>query len=261
MEGTYTREAKIQFIRCVDRLADARKISWKVVGSFVKETLTGEKNNLNTLEFLFTNAKTTSGVSDIINDLFIMNFVTNWVIVDYIVYMKATIIVDSQEVHFDCNFYDGFYECVLSSEQIILNQSGISLLYGSDYGDDHNMNKGIALLNKIGDIKSKTDRLLGSYINIPDNITYRVKNAKIMKIQSNAFQQGYNVKGKRILYIDSKEHMCPICFERQTNNTVLQCLHKFCVNCLAKHMELIGDCHSKCPLCRSPLMLSLVENL
>lgn len=252
------RKAKMQFIRVIDRLAEIRRVSWKVVGNFVKDVISQDALESSQLEFMIFNKGTVTGTIDMVDDLLIMNFITYQSTNDLKVETKAQISVDGSLVEFDCIFYANYYPCVVASDQIILSSSGLSLMYFGGLQDSHNMNRGIALLQRLSDLKEKRDALIMMYNNIPHDHQIRAKNAMIMRRQSLAEHKGYTITGN-VLLIDDKENMCPICYEKQCDNATLECTHKFCVECLATHMERVGDCYSKCPLCRQPLILKLVE--
>jgi hypothetical protein len=261
MSRNTSQLAVIQFIRVVDRLADIRKVSWKIVGDFVKDiVLHHTKNEPYKLEFVMVNKGAGIGIMDIVNDLYIMKYVTHCTTTAFKIETRVNVFADNLNVEFDCIFHDNYYECVLASDQITLSQSGMSLLYYGDTFDSRNMNKGIALLQRLADIQVKKDAVTMVYINLPNSGPIRARNAKIMRRQNVAEQQGYTLVGT-VLVIDRSDYMCPICYEKKFNNTVLECSHKFCVDCLSSHMEGIGDCHSKCPLCRQSLVLKLVNKL
>lgn len=258
-------QAKTQFIRVVDRLADMRKVSWKVVGDFVRnmispDDMSVEEQESSKLEFMMTNKCTTTGTIDIINDLFVMKYITHWVSNDCTIDAKVQIYLENTKVEINCVFHERYYSCVLASDQIVLTQSGLSLLYYGEHQDSYNMNKGIALVQRLGELREKHDSLVMMYTNSPTDNFVRLTNSKIMRKQYFAIKKGYTVTGN-VLLIDNKEKMCPICYEKQCTNAVLDCLHTFCVECLASHMERMGESHSKCPLCRQPLILKMIDQM
>lgn len=259
MDVTQFTEAKMQFIRVVDRLAETRKISWKVVGDFVKNIiLHTESSESPKLEIMMINKGTSMGTIDIIKDLYIMKFVTHWTNNEFRIETKVEIFVGNTRVDLECIFYENYYACVMASDQIVLTPNGLSVSYFGDICDVRNMNRGIALMQRLSDLQIKRDSLIMIYINSPNDLNMRKRNASIMRRQCAAAQKGYTITGN-ILQIDKKEKTCPICYETQCSNATLECTHQFCVECLASHMERAGDSHSKCPLCRQPLFLKLVD--
>ncbi len=252
--------AKIQFIRIVDRLADIRKVSWKIVGDYVKNIILQQIQNDSKLEFVMFNKGSNVYIVDLINDLFIMKYITQWTTTAFKIETRVSLSVDNVRVEFDCVFHDNYYDCVLASDQFTLSPSGISLLYYGDTFDSHNMNKGIALLQRLADFQAKRDTIAMVYINLPNSGPMRARNAKIMRRQVITEQNGYTIQGT-VLVIDKNDYTCPICYEKKCSNAVLECSHKFCVECLSTHMEGFGDCYSKCPLCRQPLILKLVNKM
>ncbi len=252
-------QAKLQFIRDVDRIAEGRKVSWKVVGTFVKELITKKKGSLEPLEFLLSDIKYSYGVSELVNDLYIMRFITDYKKDGGITTAKVSVLVDLVKTEFDCVFYENYYTCFLASEHIVLTANGLSLLRFNLFNDPLNMNKGIALAEKLADLQAKRELLVMYYFNFPEMEHVRFRNAAIMKRHIRTLSDGYNVYGKDILHIHDPTDSCPICFENKRYHTTLQCSHQFCVDCLSKHIGTVGDSHGKCPLCRKLLMLKLVD--
>ena len=64
--------ARIQFIRILDRIAEARKVTWKILGDYAKQVaLGGNPGSVSRLEFLLTSNKP----YDLVIDLYVMGFV------------------------------------------------------------------------------------------------------------------------------------------------------------------------------------------
>lgn len=251
-------KARIQFIRILDRVAEARKVTWKIVGDYAKQVAIGGYPGLvNRLDFVLTsNKQYANGGVDLIRDLYIMGFVVEWNKEVEYSYTKVWIL----EHGFDCVFYENKPNFVFASDQISLSTAGISLIH-MDAFDILNMNKGISLMERLAGLRSRTETLVMPLHNIPENAKIRNKNASIIKRMNTALRSGYNIKGDSTLVMDKITDMatCPICFENDRFTTTLECNHTFCLECLASHMERIGDCHSKCPMCRRPLMLNLCD--
>jgi len=253
-------KAIVQFIRIVDRIADARKITWKIIGTYVKNLISGD-GETDKLEIVLGNASNSSSrnnsIFPLINDLVVMNFVRNFT-EDGGVY-KATVymLIDMTEVSFECLIHDNWYNVVFASDQLVWTSSGLSITNTYNYVDIFNMNKGIALLQRMTDLKAKNEFLLMEYTNSPEIQNVRARNVMIMQRQKKALEDGYTVFGQNVLAMEINDTRCPICLEKDVYNTVLQCGHCFCVDCLGKHMERVGDSHGKCPLCRRAIMLTL----
>jgi Zinc finger, C3HC4 type (RING finger) len=47
----------------------------------------------------------------------------------------------------------------------------------------------------------------------------------------------------------SRELQCPICMDVMSDVAVTECLHRFCRECIRKHLERIGSLR-ECPSCR-----------
>lgn len=258
-------EGKLQFIRVIDRITDARKLTWKVVGKFVKRMI-GAQTMCETddLEIIIENpyprVHSNSGcLTKVVNDLTVMNFIKGLKIQDGAYWANVEMVIDLVEIKFDCIFYENSYPCVFASDQLTLTSSGISVSNLYHAVDMHNMTKGIGLTQRLTDLNAKKEFLVMQYVNLPENIVDRLNNVLVMRRQKEALNMGFTVYGQTVLFMEQNGSMCPICLEKDRYNTVLACNHCFCVDCLSSHMERVGDSHSKCPLCRRFITLKLHE--
>ena len=245
--------ARIQFIRILDRIAEARKVTWKILGDYAKQVaLGGNPGSVSRLEFLLTSNKP----YDLVIDLYVMGFVKK--LEKELDYWWTE--VEIYGCSFECIFYEHKNNYVFASDQISLSASGISLIQ-MDALDVINMNKGIGLIDRLSGLRSKVETLIMPIYNVPENIHVRGNNASIIRRLNTAVKNGYKIKGDSTLVIEKLSLMtpCPVCFENDRFTTKLQCNHTFCLECLASHMERVGDCHGKCPLCRRTLMLTLCD--
>lgn len=267
----YCTRSQLQLLRVVDRICDGRKLSWRLVGDIVKNMVLGlndttTQKSCNVIDILIVNkgSSETSGLYNLINDLYVMNFINSWERINKntcVVYtVKGSFNLDQQSVEFNCVFWDGHYPCVLASEQIVLNAFGISLINSDMFMDNLNMNKGFELLQRVIELRSRKDTMMMRYINIPDDIDTRVQNAMMMRKQARVMLDGYKVTGYDILEIDSSDtRECPVCMDYKYYNTTLKCGHAFCVECLSSHIEKDELYSKKCPLCRQKVFLTLIN--
>jgi hypothetical protein len=251
-------KARIQFIRILDRVAEARKVTWKIVGDYAKQVaLGGNPGLVSQLEIVLTpNKQYTQGGGELIRDLYIMGFVTQWN--QELEYSNTKVEIFGH--NFECVFYEHKHSYVFASDQISLSTGGISVVQ-MDAFDFLNMNKGISLIERLSGLRSRIETQIIPLHNMPENVTIRGKNALIIRRVNNALRNSYTIKGDSTLAIDKITDMstCPVCFENDRFTTTLECSHTFCLECLASHMERSGDCHGKCPMCRRPLMLKIVN--
>ena len=68
---------------------------------------------------------------------------------------------------------------------------------------------------------------------------------KLKESTKNSDSEGYGEDGS----------ICPICFINKRNIILYPCSHRFCKDCASKIME-----NSKCPICRSFILISLDAN-
>lgn len=248
-------KAKLQFIRTLDRLVEDKDITWMVVGQFVKNMILQETQNTfepQPLEIVFRPTNVFK-FDKIIHDLFIMDFVVE----KQYKPGGCFTIVKIKNYLFECVFYENKYKCFMASDQIVLTSKGLTLINFTCYTDPLNITKGVALAQRLCQLQAKQDTLLMYYFNIPENQFIRAKNAVIMKKHVEALEAGFTVKGSLILRVHDATENCPICLDKKKFHTTLTCTHQFCVNCLAKHMELPDECNSRCPMCRRLLMMNL----
>ena len=69
-------------------------------------------------------------------------------------------------------------------------------------------------------------------------------------------QSGHNKRTCPSLVAEEKAD-CPICYEeiKDTNFCVTKCGHKFCMDCMPKHLQN----NQKCPLCRSDIVDEVIR--
>jgi hypothetical protein len=166
---------------------------------------------------------------------------------------------DNSRVTFPIFIYCGttLYQ-PFSCDSVSLTPAGLIVSKHADV-DYFNNSFGVALLQRMFELKTKCVKPLKSYVNEPSNRNTRLENVSIMYKENTLLKEGFSIDGPR-LHIEQNENdndICAICFE-ESRQTKLQCGHLICLECLSKHMQRRGDSHSKCPLCRSPIMLNVV---
>lgn len=257
-------DGKLQFIRTLEICCRQHNVIWNISGAFIKE-LIGEKRDDgsgNMEIYLFSsNGKN----KNVVKDLQILNIVkdveyhNNNINPKHYSARAEFIYSNEQNFVFPVLFYlDGYNDAVSSNEQLILSAHGLSVLILDSNVDYINQTNGIAMLQRIIDIKLKRVNLLQSYFNIPGNWVVRKKNAELMLAQDKYINDGYSVYGNSVLDVQKKSVIeCPICYESSQNTTTLECEHAFCLKCLASHMNTNELNASTCPMCRARIILKI----
>jgi len=240
-----------------------QKVIWNVVGSFVKNVLGDTEYNDTMDVYLISPINSNSSiVRSVLNDLEILQVIKKIKYNNECTHAKCIIDICLNEecftfkvmFHIDCP-----PSFSTSTDQLILSNHGLSVSSLFTSYDAINQTGGIAMLQRLIEIRKKEITLFGSYYNIPSNFTVRVKNAKLMRTQKYYVQAGYNIKGYNILEMSKVSEECPVCYEQNKISTNLMCGHVFCVSCIASHIEQDNTSSSQCPLCRDPIALSFTN--
>ena len=247
--------ARLQFVRILDVVCTGCHVKWSIIGEFVKQLF--DNNSKRLCEVLDVHIYTDSPT---LNPHIIQQVIKHLDIIGIIVQSskdKATVLV--QNLKFDVMFHSSTSTKV-SSDMFVLSSSGISVQQLDNRIDSVNMNYGIALLDRILEVKQKKVHLMKMYMNMPHPYVRRI-NSDVMKTQLKLLQEGHQVIGDSVLEIDRNDMvLCPICLDKPDFTTTLMCSHVFCVKCLSSHMKQPAQFCSHCPLCREPIALNLVNN-
>jgi hypothetical protein len=257
-------DGKLQFIRSLELCCRQHNVIWNISGDFIKE-LIGDKHgdgSGNMEIYLFSSSGRNK---DIVKDLQILNIVkdvmyhNNHINPKHYSARVEFIYSNEQKFVFPVLFYlDGYNDAVSSNDQLVLSAHGLSVLILDSNVDYINQTNGIAMLQRIIDMKMKRINLLQSYFNIPGNLVVRRKNAELMLAQNEYINDGYSVYGNNVLDVQKRSIIeCPICYECSQNTTTLECGHAFCLKCLASHMNTNELNASTCPMCRSRIVLKI----
>lgn len=247
--------AKLQFIRIVDIFCNSKDILWNIGGSFIRNVLSQGNNNEELEIYLYSKEQSLAKV--ILAELKIINIIkTTNTHTSSKISCGIEILHDDIVYTFDVIF---FIDCskrqTTSFDDIVLTSAGLTINSLNPKHDECNLNAGIAILDRLIDIKSKTFKLSGTYLNMNFNINVRKKNAKLMRTQDAFINEGYTIMGDQNLKIFKSNDECPICYESSLNFTTLKCGHTFCVQCLASHMDKTETHSSSCPMCRALIIL------
>ena len=73
------------------------------------------------------------------------------------------------------------------------------------------------------------------------------------------FEEEYlDIPESKIQSLLNEELSCPICMDVLNNALVTECLHRFCQECIQKHLRQLkgtGNAH-ECPMCREKIKSS-----
>lgn len=255
-------DGKLQFIRTLEICCHQHNVIWNISGDFIKEIL-GKEGGDNDMEiYLFSS---NGRNKDVVKDLQILNIVKDVVYHNDNINAKhysarvEFIYSNEQKLSFSVLFYlDGYNDAVSSNDQLILSAHGLSMLMLDSNMDYINQTTGIAMLQRMIDIKMNRVNLLQSYYNIPGNAVVRKKNAELMLVQNKYINDNYSVFGNNVLDVQKRSILeCPICYECSQNTTTLECGHAFCLKCLASHMNTNESNASTCPMCRTRIVLKI----
>lgn len=255
--------AKLQFLRTLEVCCKQQRVIWNIAGSFVKNIL-GDSDYNDTMDvFLISPINSNNNVTkSVLNDLEILQVIKKIKYNAECTHAKCVIDICLTEklftfkvmFHIDCP-----PSFSTSTDQLILSNNGLSVSSFFSSYDAINQTGGIAMLQRLIEIRKKEITLFGNYYNIPSNLTIRIKNAHLMKSQKYYMQSGYTIKGQNILAMSKVSDECPVCYEPNKISTNLLCGHTFCVSCIASHIEQDNTSSSHCPLCRDPIRLSFTN--
>lgn len=233
---------------------------WKVAGSFIR-SLINEPALENTcdieLKIYLTSTNSMSSLTNFIQDMELMGSIQSKTQVDLF-----TTVCDIRVVLEEgpCNFLAVFTinqepEICFSTDSVYLTKEGlVSIKLG--FHDYYNRNKGLVLLDRLIDIKSKQTQRIKTYANECGNPLARNCNASMMFAESKYVEEGYEILGSTLFKEQDGTHECPICMDDMGKAfTTLNCGHSFCLNCLAGHMCQAETRSGQCPMCRGGIVL------
>jgi hypothetical protein len=258
MTSSTLARAQLQFVRILDTFCSKEDVLWNISGKFVKEILTSHNEYANLEVNLYS--KEPGSANKIIRDLQVIKVikrVRGKLEPNLSHYSCAVEILEGITIHsFDVIVYIDYSRTLTSSfDNIVLSPSGLILNSLDPKHDQYNVTTGIALLERLVDLRLKEVRLSGSYLNVNMNINVRKRNARLMRTHESFLNEGFTILGDDILKISKMEEECPICYDKDLNCTQLKCGHTFCVQCLATHMSKNETHSSTCPLCRGLIVL------
>lgn len=254
---------QLQFIRAFDLHCLANDVAWTIRGDFVRYFIGDNSVTNDNIEIYVNALGSDCSMSKLIKDLQVSGLISKILsCVDNVYVCEVLTIYTNQIVKSMITLsVNKYVDATTSLDQMLLCREGLFVSMVAPGGDELNLHNGISVLERLIDIKTKTVKLTKTYLNLPENSFVRAGNASLMKRQDELISSGFNVQGKRIVVTSQGTFECPICMEQKTHFTTLKCKHSFCLKCLASHLELDTGNNSKCPLCRSKIILKLATSL
>lgn len=276
-------EARMHFMRIFDTFCTQNSLRWTLYGDFLRRLLSGMSTKDTTMTFAMkgvnfrgiplSTEQVILKMNEVIKLLEMIGMVRGKTHISdaTMIFDVEVLNSDNNRVRFPIFIYCGttLYQ-PFSCDSVSLTPAGLIVSKHADV-DYFNNSFGVALLQRMFELKTKCVKPLKSYVNEPQNRNSRLENVSIMYKENTLLKEGFTIDGPH-LHIEQNENdneneninssasnndVCAICFE-ESRQTKLQCGHLICLDCLGKHMQRRGDSHSKCPLCRSPIMLNVV---
>ena len=178
------------------------------------------------------------------------NLIKNYVIQDGIIiqYYKLDLIVDGNVViNLIIHNTKELLRLNSTSENICLTEDGIENFYNFGNNNFYSTKAGLDLLMNIYLLK-----------NGKTNIIYNKEDKKlngskiIEKISTQLYYENQNIQVmNKFPYLIED---CPVCLEPK-KCFILECSHKFCLECINNHMDNRNYENKSCPLCRKEMIL------
>lgn len=237
----------------MDIVCRRHKISWYVVGDFVRNVLSGTHNPNGTLHVAFMPFQLTSLLRDF-ETLGLIHDTDYTKLTETMCVTRSTMALSLQSEMHMCTFevqLTGLHSIskVVASDAIALTSSGLVLLEQDALLDYLNGVRGIGLLDRLIDLSVRQVGLTKPLINFVD---YNMENAGVLRTLDKVISEDIHVKGVKCTSTTTE---CPVCMDTKTLIT-LRCKHSFCGKCMAKHIELSdlnGGEGPRCPLCRGTM--------
>ena len=269
MNATQEFEGRMHFMRIFDTFCTQNGITWTLYGDFLRHFLSGMPTKDTTMTFSMkgTNYLCREQLIERLNNVIKLMEMIGMVVQKTQISDATTIFdvkvlnSDQSSLNFPIFIYCGSttYQ-PFSCDSIGLTPGGLIVTKHPDV-DYFNNSFGVALLQRLFELRTKCVKPLKSYANEPENRNSRLENVSIMYKENTLLKEGFSINGPH-LHIEKnvdENDACAICFE-ESYQTKLQCGHLICLDCLSKHMQMRGSNHTKCPLCRSPIMLTIVNS-
>lgn len=265
-------EARMHFIRVFDTFCSGKGLVWTLYGDFLRHFFSGIPTGDSVMTFNIKAANfrgiplsadhIAEKMNSVVKTMEMIGMVKKkTVIVDTTLVCDIEIMnVDQSISQFPVFIYCGS-SCpnMFSCDSIGLTSTGLIVTKHPEF-DYFNNSTGVALLQRLFELKTKTITPLISYVNEPEDRNIRLQNVSIISRENVLIKEGFSFAGPHLCIEESlnDNDVCPICLEDECKQTKLQCGHAFCLTCVTRHMQRRGSNHSKCPFCRSPIMLTVV---
>lgn len=270
-------EAKMRFMRLVSILCQRREEHWFLMGPFLRNMLAGMSTKGAAMHlhvcrgryFVYNTAYLAEAAGSFVDDLekLGVNVIergawtsNDWTVAKAVHKIAMPVVVDNSwtgtkeatltpsEVHisFEHRALPSSFEAGFSCDDLALTQTGITLLNRHKELDAANCSMGIALMQRLGELRRRELRPLAKFDKVGVNA------AKLLMREDGLRQDGFAIVGDGP-HVTMSQEPCPICLEQNRRHVTLACRHSFCMRCIASHMQIPEPRHVQCPLCRQEI--------
>lgn len=249
-------------MRVFNLITEKHDIQWTLVGGFLRRFFSGDVGDSN-LDILCTNRLLPTlvvvNLQKVFKDLEVMGFMRGVRRTPTQISGTASMCAYYNEAYHELNFdviafTNAHHSPQCAADTLALSSTGLTAFVIKTNDDDRvNTVPGIALLDRLADLKARSTRFTGVYYDASEDVHMRKSNAQLLRKEHQLIAEGLTLTGPVLLHAQAN---CPVCLE-QRRSAVLACKHAFCYSCLANHMSLPGENHGKCPMCRAPIQLLL----
>jgi Zinc finger, C3HC4 type (RING finger) len=266
----------VQFIRVLSLQCKHIGVGWQLIGAYVCAMIAGNTNFDDTVDIVITPSRNgisaAHGIDRLMYELQVLGYICKTSIAKPNMPREATVSMalgtesKTFTVLFHCGplQHDGVLESTsllqFNSDFLCINSNGLGVVERNSITDHMNPCAGVAMLERISELRAKKTRMVGKYVfNMPMPVI-RQHNAMLLRRQEQMEDAGITVIGGGAdLRTAQADETCPVCMEASGRFVTLECGHAFCVTCLAKHMEEKSSPNSRhlCMMCRAPIVMRL----
>lgn len=236
-----------------------QNLNYKIYGNFferIMSNLSLNETNIN----IFVNTSQIQNIEGLCDIYFSLNKVVNkddynlikhFVIENGIIiqYYKLELILDySTVVNLLIHNTKEILNIYSTAENICITENGMYNIYNYGNNNIYSQKTGLDLFMNLFLLKNKKT-----------NLIYDKKNKKLENNESimNSLSMQLYYENENIQVLNRFSYViedCPVCLDTK-KCFILDCNHKFCLECLNSHIDNINYENKNCPLCRSEMIL------